>query len=350
VFGGFSNPNRRRTDMRRREFLGLLGGAVMSWPRTGYAQQTTPPVVGFLNSASPDGYAAMADAFRQGLNETGYVDGRNVAIEYRWAENRYERLPGLAADLVSRRVAAIFANAPSAAAAKAATSTIPIVFLQGDDPVRLGLVASFNRPGGNITGVIILSGELAAKRLELLRELVPRAKDIAVLIEPAWPTSARFKADVEAAARIIGVPVRFLQANNEREIENAFRYLSRARADALLVGPGAFLDSHRDLLVARAAELAIPAAYETRATAVAGGLISYGASVGDGYRQAGIYIGRVLKGEKPADLPVLQATKFELVINLKTAKALGLTLPPSLLLRADQVIECPEKAGASNGC
>jgi putative tryptophan/tyrosine transport system substrate-binding protein len=322
--------------MTRREFLVLLGGAVMLWPRTGHAQPT-PPVVGFLNSASSDGYAAMADAFRQGLNETGYVDGRNVAIEYRWAENRYERLPGLAADLVSRRVTAIFANGPSAAAAKAATGTIPIVFLHGDDPVRLGLVASFNRPGGNITGVTIISGELAAKRLELLRELVPRARTIAVLIEPAWPTSARFKADVEAAARIIGLPVRFLQANNEREIESAFKSLSRA--GALLVGPGAFLDSHRDLLVARAAEMAIPAAYETRATAVAGGLISYGANVADGYRQAGIYIGRVLKGEKPADLPVLQATKFELVINLKTAKALGLTIPQSLLLRADQVIE-----------
>ena len=308
----------------------------MLWPRTGHAQPT-PPVVGFLNSASSDGYAAMADAFRQGLNETGYVDGRNVAIEYRWAENRYERLPGLAADLVSRRVTAIFANGPSAAAAKAATSTIPIIFLHGDDPVRLGLVASFNRPGGNITGVTIISGELAAKRLELLRELVPRARTIAVLIEPAWPTSARFKADVEAAARMIGLPVRFLQANNEREIESAFKSLSRA--GGLLVGPGAFLDSHRDLLVARATEMAIPAAYETRATAVAGGLISYGANVGDGYRQAGIYIGRVLKGEKPADLPVLQATKFELVINLKTAKALGLTIPPSLLARADQVIE-----------
>ena len=325
--------------LRRREFLGLLGGVVMSWPRIGHAQPTTPPVVGFLNSASPDGYATMADAFRQGLKETGYVAGRNVAIEYRWAENRYERLPGLAADLVSRRVNAIFANGPSAAAAKAATSAIPVVFLTGEDPVRLGLVASFNRPGGNITGVTILSGELAAKRLELLRQLLPRARDIAVLIEPAWPTSARFKADVEAAAPIIGLPVRFLRANTEREIESAFKYLSRARADALLVGPGAFLDSHRDLLVARAAKMAIPAAYETRATAVAGGLISYGASVGDGYRQAGIYIGRVLNGEKPANLPVLQATKYELVINLKTAKALGLAIPQPLLLGADEIIE-----------
>ena len=264
--------------LRRREFLGLLGGVVMSWPRIGHAQPTTPPVVGFLNSASPDGYATMADAFRQGLKETGYVAGRNVAIEYRWAENRYERLPGLAADLVSRRVNAIFANGPSAAAAKAATSTIPTVFLTGEDPVRLGLVASFNRPGGNITGVTILSGEPAAKRLDLLRQLVPRAKDIAVLINPAWPTSARFQADAEAAAPTIGVALRFLRANNEREIESAFERLSRPRADALLVGPGAFLDSHRDLLVVRAAKMAIPAAYETRATAVAGGLISYGAS------------------------------------------------------------------------
>ena len=325
--------------MRRRKFLDLLGGAVMSWPRTGHAQPTSPPVVGFLISASPDGYVAMADAFRQGLKETGYVDGGNVAIEYRWAENRYERLPGLAADLVSRRVAAIFANSPSAAAAKAATSTIPIVFLLGDDPVQRGLVASFNRPGGNITGVVILSGELAAKRLELLHQLIPRAKNIAVLIDPAWPASARFKADVEAAAPTIGLRVRFLQASNQREIESSFEHLSRARADALLVGSGPFLDSHRDLLVARAAKIAIPAAYETRATAVAGGLISYGASVGDGYRQAGIYIGRVLKGEKPANLPVLQAAKFELVINLKTARALGLTIPQSVLLRADHVIE-----------
>jgi putative tryptophan/tyrosine transport system substrate-binding protein len=325
--------------MRRRAFLGLIGGAAMSWPLTGHTQQTTLAVVGFLNSASPDGYASMANAFKQGLKETGYVEGNNVAIEYRWAENQYGRLPALAADLVSRRVTAIFANAPSVAPAKAATSTIPIVFLHGDDPVRLGLVASFNRPGGNVTGIAILSGELAAKRLELLRELVPRARDIAVLINSAWPTSARFQADAQAAAPVIGLALRFLDANNEREIESAFEKLSHARADALLVGPGPFLDSRRDVLVARAAKVAIPAAYETRATAVAGGLMSYGASVEDGYRQAGIYIGRVLKGEKPANLPVLRPTKFELVINMKTAKALGLTIPQSILLRADHVIE-----------
>jgi ABC-type uncharacterized transport system substrate-binding protein len=311
----------------------------MSWPLTGHTQQTALVVVGFLNSASPDGYASMADAFKQGLKETGYVEGNNVAIEYRWAENQYGRLPALAADLVSRRVTAIFANAPSVAPAKAATSTIPIVFLHGDDPVRLGLVASFNRPGGNVTGIAILSGELAAKRLELLRELVPRARVIAVLINSAWPTSARFQADAQAAALVSGLALRFLDANNEREIESAFEKLSQARADALLVGPGPFLDSRRDVLVARAARVAIPAAYETRATAVAGGLMSYGASVEDGYRQAGIYIGRVLKGEKPANLPVLRPTKFELVINMKTAKELGLTIPQSILVRADEIIQ-----------
>ena len=281
----------------------------------------------------------MANAFRQGLKETGYVEGDNVAIEYRWAENRYDRLPALAADLVHRRVTAIFANGPSVAAAKAATSTIPIVFMHGDDPVRLGLVASFNRPGGNVTGITILSGQLAAKRLGLLRELVPRARNVAVLINPAFPMSARFQADVETAARSIALALRFLQANNEREIESAFEKLSQARADALLVGPGPFLDSRRDLLVARAAKIAIPAAYETRATAAAGGLMSYGASVENGYRQAGIYVGRVLKGEKPANLPVLQPTKFELVINLRTAKALGLTVPDKLLSLADEVVE-----------
>jgi len=324
--------------MDRRAFVtGSL--SFLATPLAAEAQPATLPVVGFLNSASADGYASMADAFRQGLKETGYVEGHNVVIEYRWAENQYGRLPALASDLVSRRVTAIFANAPAAAEAKAATSTIPIVFLHGDDPVRLGLVASFNRPGGNVTGIVILSGQLAAKRLELLRELVPRAKDIAVLINPAWPTSERFQADAEAAARTIGVALRFLRANNEREIESAFEGLSQARADALLVGPGPLLDSRRDLVVVGAAKLAIPAAYETRATAVAGGLISYGASVGNGYRQAGIYIGRVLKGEKPANMPVLQPTTLELVINLKTAKALGLTISPSLLLRADQVIE-----------
>jgi len=325
--------------MRRREFLGLVGGAAISWPPTGQAQQTTLPVVGFLNSASADGYASMATAFRLGLKETGYVEGKNVAIEYRWADNQNDRLPALAADLVSRRVTVIFANGPSIAAAKAATNTIPITFMSGDDPVRLGFVASFNRPGGNTTGVTILSGALAGKRLGILHELIPHGKTIAALINPDFLPSESFQADVEAGARVLGLSIQRLQASNEREIEAAFNSLAKARVDALLVGPGPFLDSRRDLLVALAAKIAIPAAYETRATTAAGGLTSYGASVGDGYRQAGIYTGRILKGEKPADLPVLQPTKFELVINLKTAKALGLTVPDTLLVAADEVIE-----------
>jgi putative tryptophan/tyrosine transport system substrate-binding protein len=324
--------------MRRREFIALVGGAV-AWPLTAHTQQTSVPVVGFLNSASAEGYAAMADAFRQGMKEIGYVEGNNVAIEYRWADNRYDRLPTLATDLVSRRVTVIFANAPSVAAAKASTRTIPIIFLLGDDPVRLGFIESFNKPGGNVTGVTILSFELAAKRLQLLHELVPNAKIIAVLINSDFAPSARFQVDVEAAARALGLAIQVLQANNEREIDGAFTNLAQARADALLVGPGPFLDSRRDLLVALAAKTAIPTAYETRATAAAGGLTSYGASVGDGYRQAGIYAGRVLKGEKPADLPVLRPTKFDLVINLKTAKALGIIVPATLLARADEVIE-----------
>jgi putative tryptophan/tyrosine transport system substrate-binding protein len=325
--------------VRRRQFLCLVGAASISWPLTSRAQQTTLPVVGFLNSASANGYASMAAAFRRGLTETGYVEGNNVAIEYRWADDQYDRLPALATDLVSRRANVIFANSPSIAAAKAATKTIPIVMMSGDDPVRQGFVASFNRPGGNITGVSILSAELAAKRLDLLRELVPHAKSIAILINSDFGSSGNFRSDIEAAARALGLAIEFLQANNEREIDHAFNNLAQTRADALLVGPGPFLDSRRDLLVALAAKIAIPAGYETRATAVAGGLISYGADVADGYRRAGRYVGRILKGEKPAELPVDQATKFEFVINLKTAKALGLDVPPMLLARADEVIE-----------
>jgi putative ABC transport system substrate-binding protein len=262
-----------------------------------------------------------------------------VTIEYRWADNQYERLPALAADLVNRRVNVIFANSPSISAALAATKMIPIIFLSGDDPVRLGFVASLNRPGGNASGVAIFSGELAAKRLELLHELVPGSKIIAVLINVDFGPSARFRADVEAAARALGLATPFLRASKLGEIETAFDSLAQTRHDALLVGPGPFLDSHRDLLIARAAKIAIPAAYETRASALAGGLVSYGADTGDFYRQAGVHAGRVLKGERPADLPVVQATKLELVINLKTARALGLTIPPTLLAIADEVIE-----------
>jgi putative ABC transport system substrate-binding protein len=324
--------------MRRRKFITLIGGAA-AWPLVARAQQSTMPVVGFLNSASADGYASMAAAFRRGLKEAGYAEGQNVTVEYRWADNQYERLPALAADLVNRRVNVIFANSPSIPAALAATKTIPIIFNSGDDPVRLGFVASLNRPGGNATGVAIFAGELAAKRLELLHELIPGSKTIAVLINVDFGPSARFRADAEEAARALGVAISILQASKPSEIETAFDSLAQTRPDALLVGPGPFLDSHRDLLVARAAKIAIPASYETRASALAGGLVSYGADVGDAYRQAGIYAGRILKGEKPADLPVVQATKVVLVINLKTAKALGFDVPAKILAVADEVVE-----------
>jgi putative tryptophan/tyrosine transport system substrate-binding protein len=325
--------------LRRREFITLLGGAAAAWPLHARAQQASLPVVGFLNSASAQGYASMAAAFKQGLKEAGYAEGQNVSIEYRWADNNNERLPALAADLAKRRVDVIFANSPSIPAALGVTKTIPIVFNSGDDPLRLGFVASLNRPGGNATGVTIFSNELAAKRLDLLRELVPHSKSIAVLINSDFGPSARFRADVEAAAHALGLVVPILQASKPNEIESAFKNLAQTRPDALLVGPGPFLDSHRDLLVARAAEIAIPAAYETRASALAGGLVSYGADVGDAYRQAGVYAGRILKGEKPADLPVVQATKLVLVINLKTAKALGLDLPAKILAVADELVE-----------
>jgi putative ABC transport system substrate-binding protein len=324
--------------MRRRKFITLIAGAA-TLPLAARAQESTMPAVGFLNSASADGYSLMAAAFRSGLKEAGFAEGQNVTIEYRWADNQYDRLPAHAADLVNRRVNVIFANSPSIPAALAATKTIPIIFNTGDDPVRLGFVASLNRPGGNATGVAIFSGELAAKRLELLRELIPGSKTIAVLINLDFGPSARFRADVEAAAPALGVTTPILRASNPGEIETVFDALAQTRPDALLVGPGPFLDSNRDLLIARAAKVAIPAAYETRASALAGGLVSYGADVGDAYRQAGVYAGRVLKGEGPADLPVVRVTKLELVINLKTAKALGLDLPAKILAVADAVVE-----------
>jgi putative ABC transport system substrate-binding protein len=265
--------------VKRREFITLIGGAAATWPLGARAQQASLPVIGFLNSASADGYAVMANAFKQGLKETNYIEGQNVAIEYRWADNKNNRLPALAADLVSHRVTVIFANSPSVPAAKAATDTIPIIFMTGDDPVRLGFVSSFNRPGGNTTGVTILSGALAAKRLGLLHELLPHAKTIAVLIDLGFQPSEGFEADIEAAALVLRLSIQRLEASSDREIEAAFTKLIEARVDAVLVGPGPFLDSRRDLLVGLSAKSAIPAAYETRATAVAGGLISYGASV-----------------------------------------------------------------------
>jgi len=317
----------------------LVGGAVIAVPIAAPAEQRAMPVIGFLNSASADGYAVMADAFKQGLKEAGYIEGQNVTIEYRWANNAYERLPGLAADLVKRKVDVIVANSPSIAPAIAATTTIPITFLSGDDPVRLGFVTSLAKPGGNATGVTIFSGGLAAKRLGLLRDLVPQAKLVAVLINSDWPAAVRFQTDVEQAARAVGLPIQILRANNEGEIDDAFNGLAQTQTGALLVGPGPFFDSRRDKLIALAAKAGLPAGYESRATAIVGGLVSYGASVQDGYREVGVYAGRVLRGEKPADLPVLQPTKFEFVINLKTAKTLGLTVPANVLNVADEVIE-----------
>jgi putative ABC transport system substrate-binding protein len=329
--------------MRRRKFFGVVGGAVATpsllWSRASHAQQTALPVIGFLNSASADGYAAMAAAFKQGLKESGYVEGQNVTIEYRWADNAYDRLPALAADLVDRRVAVIVTNGPGIAAVQAATKTIPIAFMTGDDPVRLGFVASISKPGGNATGVTIFSGELAAKRLGLLRELIPQAKTIAVLVNTGWPVAVRFQDDVEIAARAIGLRIQVLKANNTGEIDDAFKDLAPNRADALLIGPGPFYDSISDKLVALAAKAAIPAAFESRTTAAAGGLISYGASVRDGYRQLGIYTGRILRGEKTTDIPVMLPTKFELVINLRTARALNLTIPAGVLAIVDEAIE-----------
>ena len=325
--------------MKRREFITLIGSAAASWPLPVRAQQPALPIVGFLNSATADGYAVMAAAFKQGLKEAGRVEGQNVTFEYRWADNVYDRLPALAAELVSRRVAVIVANGPAIAAAEAATRTIPIAFMTGDDPVRLGFVASISKPGGNATGVTIFSGELAAKRLGLLRELIPQAKTVAVLVNTGWPAAVRFQADVEIAARAMGLLIQVLEANRNSEIDDAFEGLARNRPDALLIGPGPFYDSVRDKLVALADKVAVPAAFESRTTAGAGGLISYGASVQDGYRQVGIYAGRILNGERPTDIPVMLPTKFELVINLKTAKTLGLTIPPGLLAITDEVVE-----------
>jgi putative tryptophan/tyrosine transport system substrate-binding protein len=325
--------------VKRREFITLLGGAAAAWPLAARSQQPAMPVIGFLNSQSPDGFTERLRGFRQGLKDTGYVEGENVAIEYRWADNQLDRLAELAAVLVRRQVAVIVANGPAAAFAKAATTTIPIVFLVAEDPVRLGLVASLARPAGNATGINFFVGELGAKQLGLLRELVPRALRIAVLINPKYAASLSATADAESAAHAMGLQVRIFNASHSREVNDAFTTIARDRHEALLVGPGPYFVQRRTQLVTLAARHAIPTSYNVRDFVEAGGLMSYGTNAVDAYRQVGVYAGRILKGAKPADLPVMQSSKFELVINLATAMMLGLEVPPTLLARADEVIE-----------
>ena len=326
--------------MKRRTFITLLGGAA-AWPPAARAQQAMP-VIGFLNPTSLAGVDRLLRGFRQGLKETGFVEGENVAIEYRWADNQIDRLPTLAAELVRRQVAVIVATGgiPSPLAAKAATTTIPIVFNVGDDPVRRGLVASLARPGGNLTGTNFFSGELTAKRLDLLHELLPRAVRVAVLVNPANATLTESPLrDVEAAARAIGLQVQVFNVSTNREINTAFENVGRDRPDALFVGPDTFLTARRIQVVQLAAFHRLPALYPTRDFVEVGGLMSYGTNVMDAFRQLGIYTGRILKGAKPADLPVVQSSKFELVINAETARMLGLEVPATLLARADEVIE-----------
>jgi putative ABC transport system substrate-binding protein len=327
--------------MKRRDLLLLFGGGAMTVPRILRAQQKAMPVIGWLASGSSGPYAPFVAAFRQGLSETGYVEGQNVVIEYRWAEGQYDRLPALAADLVSIKVAVIATSGstPSARAAQNATSTIPIVFSVGGDPVELGLVASLARPGGNLTGFTILAVDLMPKQLELLSELVPEARVIALMVNPNNAPTGLMMRDVQEAARRKGVQLPVLNAGTESEIDAAFAALVKLQAGALLVGADPFLLTRREQFVALAARHSVPAIFAFREIAVSGGLISYGTSLTDTYRQTGVYVGRILAGAKPADLPVQQPTKFELVINLKTAKALGLTVPQSILIRADEVIE-----------
>ena len=327
--------------MRRREFITLVGGAAV-WPLAAGAQGLAMPVVGLLDQRSPEALADRLRGFRQGLRDAGFVEGQSIAIEYRWGENHIDRLPELAADLVRRQVAVIVApgGPPSALAAKAATTIIPVVFIVSEDPVRLGLVASLARPGSNVTGINFFSLELTAKRLSLLRELVPAASRVAVLVNPANTTNVETALrEVGAAARAIGFQVQVLNASTIREINAAFERLAHERPDALFVGIDPFFNSRRTQLVNLAARHALPASYPARDYAEAGGLMSYGASIVDAWRQVGAYAGRILKGAKPADLPVVQSSKFELVINAQTATMLGLEVPPTLLARADEVIE-----------
>jgi ABC-type uncharacterized transport system substrate-binding protein len=328
--------------MRRREFVTLIGGAAVAWPRAVRAQQPAMPVVGFINGGSPDGSATRAAAFRKGLNEAGYVEGQNVTVEYHWLEGQYDRLPALVADLVRRRVAVIATPASmlAALAAKAATATIPIVFGAGEDPVQLGLVASLARPGGNATGINFFTIEVTAKELRLLHDLVPKAVRVAVLVNPANAATAEpTLRDVQEAAPAIGLQIQIFNATTIGEIDAAFATFARERPDALFVAPDAFFYSRRGQFATLTAVNKIPAAYWDRDIVAAGGLMSYGTDLGDAFRQVGVYTGNILKGAKPADLPVLQTTKFEFAINLQTARALGIEVPNALLLVADEVIE-----------
>src|SRR5215470_6259561 len=327
-------------DMRRREFITLLGGAT-TWPLAARAQQAVMPVIGYLHSGSPAPYAHLVGAFRQSLKEAGYVEGENVAIEYRWAEGHYDRLPALAAELVGRHVALIVAQGgdPPVLAAKSATATIPVVFTLSSDPIKLGIVGSLNRPSGNITGFWGYTSLLGTKRLELMRQLLPGNASIAVLVNPDNPNADIDVTELQNASRTLGQSISFVRARTETEIDAVFATFDERRSSALLVNTYPFFLARRDQFVSLAARNAVPAIYAQREFVAAGGLISYGASLADGYRQVGIYAARILKGEKPADLPVVQPTKFEMAINVKTAKALGIDIPSTLLAIADEVIE-----------
>jgi putative ABC transport system substrate-binding protein len=326
--------------MRRREFITLLGGAAATWPLTARAQQPAMPVIGFLSPSSAQRTAQLLAAFRQGLNEIGYAEGRTVTIEYGWADGQSDRLPALAAELLRRKAAVFATGGPAAAlAAKAASTTIPLVFVSSSDPVQLGLVASFNRPGGNATGVSFIASELVAKQSELLHQLVPNAAVIGVLVNPTSPNAEVQLKEVPAAARTLGLEIVVQNASSERDFDAAFAALVQQRAGALVVGSDPLFYTRRQQLAAMATRYALPAIYADREYAEAGGLMSYGTSIATAFRQAGVYTGRILRGEKPAELPVVQATKFDLTINLITAKALGITVPPGLLVAADEVME-----------